>query len=149
MQIYGNPTGKLGNYAFGLIVPGRDTFYLPDSARPGGGVGYARNQTLTQPPLSEKTIVIGDRRRKVTEYVLQGTYKGTSEEDAALWGAALEEVVAAANQLVRRASLTRDIHIGGSVEWPDATTPHIRPFKLSFLPKGPSWIDTDGSPMPF
>jgi len=141
MAGYGDPTGKLGTYAFGLIIPNRDPFYLPDSTRPGGGVGYPRNQTLTQPPMSEFTIVIGDRRRKITELILQGTYKGTSEEDAALWGAALEEVVAVANQLVRRASVTRDIHIGGSVEWPDATQPHIRPFKLSFLPKGPSWKD--------
>lgn len=149
MAGYGDPTGKLGNYAFGLVVPGRGTFYLPDSARPGGGVGYARNQTLTQPPMSEVTIVIGDRKRKVVELILQGTYKGTSEEDARLWGAALEEAAAAATSLVRSASVTRAIHIGASVQFPDATKPHIRPFTLSFLPKGPSWLDANGKPMPF
>jgi hypothetical protein len=148
-MIYGSPTGKLGNYAFGLVVPGHDTFYLPDSTRPSGGVGSPRNQTLTQPPLSEVTIVIGDRKRKVANFVLSGTYKGSTEEDARLWGAALDDAAAAATSLVRSASVTRAIHLGSSLEWPDATKPHIRPFTLTFLPKGPVWLDANGKPMPF
>lgn len=149
MQVYGSPTGKLGNFAFGLVIPNRGTFYLPDSTRPGGGVGYARNQTLTQPPGSEVTIVIGIRTRKITELVLQGTYVGQSEEEARLWGAELEELVPLTVRLVRSASITRELHVGASVEWPDATKPHIRPFKLTFLPKGPAWLDTSGRPSPF
>lgn len=140
---------SLGNFAFGLKVTGRATFYLPDSTRTAGGVGYPRNLTLDQPPGSEVTFVVGDGRRKIAPLILQGTYKGEDEEEARLWGAELEELVPLTVQLVRSASITRDLHLGGSVEWPDATKPHIRPFKLTFLPKGPAWLDSSGRPSPF
>ena len=145
------PLGSvLGNYAYAGIVTGRSPFYLPDTVKPTGGVGYARNLTMQQTPMTEVTFLTGDGKRKITPLLLSGTYFGTSEEETRLWGAELEESLALWTGVQRSVTVVRALLLGGTVAWdtPDRTA-FIRPFTISLFPAGPSWLDANGNPVPF
>lgn len=139
----------LHNYAFAGIVPGRSAFSLPDVTRPTSGVGQVRNTVLDQAPLTEVAFLVGDGRRKIQPLVLQGTYHGQSEEDARLWGAALEESLPLWTAIQRSADVTRALLAGGWVEWPTADRAFIRPFTITVLPSGPNWVDGTGISVPY
>ena len=144
------PLGSaLGNYAYAGIVTGRNPFYLPDTVRPSGGVGYARNLSIQQTPLTEVTFLTGDGKRKITPLLLSGTYYASSEEEARLWGAELEESLPQWVSVQRSASVTRALLMGGTVTWDASERSYIRPFVVSLFPAGPSWLDANGNPVPF
>lgn len=140
---------SLRNYAFAGIAAGRQPFFLPDSTKPSDGVGYPRNLTLEQTPLTEITFLRGDGKRKIGPLVLTGTYKGTSEEEARIWGGALEESIALWATLQRNATITRALRMGGHVLWGSPPKPHIRPYTLTLYPAGPTWLDGNSNPVPF
>ena len=139
----------LKNYAFAGIVPGRSAFYLPDVTRPVSGVGQVRNTVMDQAPLTEVGFLIGDGRRKLQPLVLQGVYHGRSEEDARLWGAALEESLPQWISIQRSADVTRVLLAGGWVEWPGTDRAFIRSFTITLLPSGPNWVDGTGISVPY
>lgn len=140
---------SLDNFAFAGLVPGRDPFYLPYTTRPTGGVGYGRNLTLNQPPLSEATFLTGDGKRRIVPLQLSGIYFADSEEGARLWGAALEESIPRWTGIQRSADVVRALLMGGSVTWDNPDRPHIRPYTLTLYPAGPSWLDGNGNAVPF
>ncbi len=145
------PLGSaLGTYAYAGVVTGRSPFYLPDSVKPTGGAGYARNLTMQQSPMTEVTFLTGDGKRRITPLVFSGTYYGTTEEESRLWGASLEESLPLWSGVQRSVDVVRALLLGGTVVWdtPDRTA-FIRPFTISLFPAGPSWLNASGNPVPF
>jgi hypothetical protein len=139
----------IDNFAFAGLIPGRDPFYLPYTTKPVSGVGYNRNLTLNQPPLSEVTFLTGDGKRNIVPLQLSGKYFGLSEEEARIWGGQLEEAIGQWTGLQRSANVTRVLLPGGSVIWDTPDTPHERPFTLTLYPAGPAWLDGTGIQVPF
>lgn len=130
-------------YAYALLVPGHQPFYLPLTMRPES-IGAARNVELDQSPGTEETFVVGDGARKVEPLRLSGDvcaahFKTRTEDAARLWLQEVERAVRTCTKVQRGQSVYRDVHPVGYMQATPGRTPLAWTLTLHLFPTGPSW----------
>ncbi|MDO4263653.1 MAG: hypothetical protein Q4C67_05595 [Deinococcus sp.] len=135
-------------YAYALLVPGRQPFYLPSTMKPEN-IGSTRNVELDQSPGSEETFVVGDGARKVEPLRLSGAifaanFKTRTEDAARLWLQDVERAVRTCTKVQRGQSVYRDVHPVGYMQANPGRTPLEWTLTLHLFPTGPSWRQVGG-----